>query len=375
MAYLAPRKWISLGAFGVLMLAAIPVNLAFIRAEGNVFATIAATFDRFAKGKMAEELTAKYNNASPFKEDGIALFGSFSYFAFNEARNGAQIGADGWLFSNEEFETGPHSEERIARAVNHIAAVRDALAKRNVRLVVAPLPLKTDIALEKLGSSHAPAPELLDRYQRFREALDGKGVDSADIRTAMLMANTERPMFLKTDTHWTPDGASVTAEAIRKEIANLTLPAEKTFALETAPARLHDGDLLKFVRLLPAFENLGPKPDFMAEKTAVAQGTGESKGEGEGDLFGDAAIPVALVGTSYSANAKFGFEASLKATLQRDVLNVAEEGKGPFAPMRAYLDSAAFKDTPPTLVIWEMPVRYLDDVFPNEQFTLPASLP
>ena len=41
------------------------------------------------------------------------------------------------------------------------------------------------------------------------------------------------------------------------------------------------------------------------------------------------------------------------------VLNLAEEGKGPIAPMRAFLDSATLRDTPPEVVIWEFPIRYL----------------
>ncbi len=123
------------------------------------------------------------------------------------------------------------------------------------------------------------------------------------------------------------------------------------------------------MRLLPALENAGPRHDLMAKVTA------ESVGEAGDGLFGDAAIPVVLVGTSYSANAAFGFEAHLKVALQRDVLNLAEEGKGPFAPMKAFLDGDVLKNSPPKLVIWEMPIRYLDDAFPEEQFKLEGTLP
>ena len=41
------------------------------------------------------------------------------------------------------------------------------------------------------------------------------------------------------------------------------------------------------------------------------------------------------------------------------MLNVAEEGLGPVAPMRKYLASEVLRDTPPEVVIWEFPIRYL----------------
>ena len=66
-----------------------------------------------------------------------------------------------------------------------------------------------------------------------------------------------------------------------------------------------------------------------------------------------------LTGTSYSANELWSFSESLKAALGADVLNMAEEGKGPIAPMRALLASDTLRDSPPETVIWEFPIRYL----------------
>ena len=80
---------------------------------------------------------------------------------------------------------------------------------------------------------------------------------------------------------------------------------------------------------------------------------------GQDALFGDAALPVTLVGTSYSANKLWHFEGHLKTAMQADILNMADEGQGPFATMRAWLDSGNFKSNKPRLVIWEMPERYL----------------
>jgi alginate O-acetyltransferase complex protein AlgJ len=364
---LPARKIVPLMAFGALMLGAAPVNWSFLEAEAGKLGLIDASLDRLAKGKVTEELTAKYNASSPFKDAGIEAFGALSYFAFHEARSGAQIGANGVLFSNEEFETGPASAAAIDRAVSHIAKVREALAARGVRLLVAPVPLKADIASADLGSLRLPQ-ELSTRYGRVRQALAAAGVETVDLRARYRAVHAETPAFLSSDTHWSVEGAAIAAEAIAATAAARDLPSPKAFTLAAAPAMAHEGDLMKFVRMPEWLERFGPPADRISVPTASSAGEAE-------DLFDDSPAPVALVGTSYSANAAFGFEAHLKAALQRDVVNFAEEGRGPFAPMRALLTSDALRDGPPKLVVWEIPIRYLDDAYPAEQFTLPTVLP
>ena len=112
------------------------------------------------------------------------------------------------------------------------------------------------------------------------------------------------------------------------------------------------GDLLKFVALGP-WARLGPRPD------AVEMVSTEPAGDVGDDLFEELDIPVTLVGTSYSAGGLWNFEGALKESLEADVLNVAAEGKGPFAPMATYLASPALEDPRPDIVLWEIPVRYL----------------
>ena len=115
------------------------------------------------------------------------------------------------------------------------------------------------------------------------------------------------------------------------------------------------GDLTTFIAsgTMPAALGMGPESVQPWRAEAPAQAVSAD------DLFGDSQIPIVLVGTSYSANVEWGFAEALKTALGSDVLNVAEEGLGPVAPMRAYLASDGFRDQPPTTVIWEFPIRYL----------------
>jgi alginate O-acetyltransferase complex protein AlgJ len=364
---LPARKIIPLAAFGALMLGAVPVNWAFIRAESGKLGLIDTGLERIAKGKVAEEVTAKYNASSPFKDAGIEAFGALSYFAFGEARSGAQVGANGVLFSNEEFETGADSPAAIARAIGHIATVKDVLASKGVALIIAPLPLKATVAEQELGALRLPE-EPAARYGKVRASLTAAGIASIDLEARFRAVHAETRVFLAADTHWTAEGAAIAAEAIAASPLARDLPGQKSFMLTSGAPVEHPGDLRKFIRLPAWLEAFGPAHDRISPVEAKAADEGA-------DLFGDAAAPVVLVGTSYSANPAFGFEAHLKGALQRDVLNFAEEGKGPFAPMMTFLKSDVLRDQPPKLVIWEIPVRYMDDAYPAEQFTLPAVLP
>ncbi len=76
------------------------------------------------------------------------------------------------------------------------------------------------------------------------------------------------------------------------------------------------------------------------------------------DLFGDAGLPnVALIGTSFSRNSNFvGF---LQKALNAPVGNFSKDGGEFSGAAKAYFESPAFKQTPPKLLIWEIPERDL----------------
>ncbi|MCY1242397.1 putative alginate O-acetylase AlgJ [compost metagenome] len=111
-----------------------------------------------------------------------------------------------------------------------------------------------------------------------------------------------------------------------------------------------------FLPLDPLFENLMPKQEQLQKRNTVAA---EDQPAGDDALFANTEVPVALIGTSYSANPNWNFVGALKQALNSDVVNYAEDGHGPILPMLSYLKSDAFKNSPPQVLIWEFPERYL----------------
>jgi hypothetical protein len=76
-------------------------------------------------------------------------------------------------------------------------------------------------------------------------------------------------------------------------------------------------------------------------------------------LFGEEAVSLALVGTSYTRIDDWNFVGFLKEALQRDLVSVALEARGPFQSMNEFLAGPAAKSGELQTVIWEFPLRTL----------------
>lgn len=329
---------------------AVVANYEFVSGLGRDIAEMPQSASAYLSGEAAAEIDAYYKKIMPHRLPSIDLMGAARYLVFHEGRPGVVVGKDGWLFSKEEYEATLERTPDLAEAAAGVAEVRDALATRGIDLVVVPLPAKADIYREHV--SHAAIPDDLERlYGDFRTVLDGLGVKSVETRTPLLDAKAQGELFLHTDTHWTPLGAGVVADAVGSTLGQRDADA---YTLNEQAAADREGDLGKFIVTGGLAPLVGLGPETVVPRLAVG-----SDSAATGDIFGPSTIPFVLTGTSYSANPLWSFGESLKASLGADVLNLAEEGKGPVAPMRAFLDSDALRDSPPQVVIWEFPVRYL----------------
>jgi alginate O-acetyltransferase complex protein AlgJ len=358
------RKLVPAVAVLLLAIASAPVNLHYFAFSERPAKQVPDSVEALTAGYATAAITDNYNSAFVARDVGIDLYGTLSWALFREGRPGVLAGVDGWLFSREEFQTDAKSRERMERALDFVSAAKQRIEAAGSRLLVVVIPTKADVYPEKLGRYRLPE-EPATRHPALLAALAARGVDTVDPAPEMRRQKSRADSFLHTDTHWTPFGADLAAQAIARHVAGLDLGAATTFVRADRPPVLHQGDLLRYIRVLPFARSSVPAPDKVTPFEALRHNGGD-------DLFGDTAVPVALVGTSYSANALFSFEAALKIALSHDVVNVAKEGQGPFAPMRDYLSSEAFTATPPALVIWEIPERYVDDAYEPSVFALPA---
>ena len=278
----------------------------------------------------------------------IASLGNVQYQIFGEGKKGVVIGSDGWLFTDEDFNLGT---AEIDNKLASIKTVASQLKQKHIELVVALIPDKSRIYAEHLGR-YARPNSLAMRYENFRQTLIADGISTPDILSAYEKQKSTTELFLKTDTHWTPAGARLAAQVVFGEAgAKLSDQPKTQFKTELISALSYSGDLTKFIPL-GALQNLGPKPDqLISEKTSESSSSSSLLDQGD--------VPIALVGTSYSAIETWNFSGALSNSFSLTIANEAKEGQGPMPPMYTYLASKDFTDHAPRMIIWEIPERYL----------------
>ena len=284
---------------------------------------------------------------NPLKSSSIAVMGAFKYAVFGQAAKGAVVGHNGWLFTSEELEATPQFAKNIQSSADQIARVYADMAARGVHLLPVIAPDKAEVYADQLGVTRVSS--VVERRDLLISALKENGVSVLDATSALEIVKSQGNAFMRDDTHWSPLGSHAVAKEVAERVATIDFAKTKV-TTKTMGNRAFDGDLLAYVPTGVLRPLVGPAQSQIKQfETTVAAGT---------SLFGDAPVDVVLVGTSFSAKADWHFEGFLKQALQADILNFADEGRGPFAPMQAFLASDTFQYDTPKLVIWEIPARY-----------------
>ncbi|MDD0973067.1 alginate O-acetyltransferase [Pseudomonas fontis] len=308
-------------------------------------------------GKLAKAAETHYDAEFPLKRIGTNLWAAMDFKLFNEGRPGVVLGREQWLFSDEEFKPVASADQHVLENLALIRGVRDTLQEHGVQLVLAIVPAKARLYPEYIGEQ-TPTRLHDDLFSRFHAQARQAGVFAPDLLAPLQSAKDRGQVFLRTDSHWTPMGAEVAAQQLAEAISRQDLLSHtpELFVTDTQPSAPYKGDLTNFLPLDPLFTHLLPAPDTLQQRT-----TRPAEGNTDGDdaLFADKQIPVALVGTSYSANPHWNFLGALQQALRSDVVNYAEDGHGPLLPMLKYLQTDAFKNSAPHVLIWEFPERYL----------------
>jgi alginate O-acetyltransferase complex protein AlgJ len=294
----------------------------------------------WASGSYQRGYEGRFETSVPAHESAVALWSAAKWVFFREPANGAVAGHGGWLFTAEEF-TEPDSPRNLA---TELTQVTDALAADGITLVPVIIPDKVRMYAHRLKRGRSEGFET--RYDVALATIREAGLIEIDLREVFRFESS----FMRTDTHWSPEGTQRAAATIAKSLGDITLPEAQVTTIPKGAAPF-DGDLLPFVATGRYRDRVGPAAELINTfETAVTS---------SGGLFGAADIPVALIGTSYSAKAEFHFEGFLKHALQANVLNLSRVGQGPFRPMDAFLEERSTLSSLPSIVVWEIPERFL----------------
>ncbi len=174
------------------------------------------------------------------------------YDLFGEMAPKAVKGQGDWLFYNQDVDyllQPPYTDDRFykgtfdtllaGKRVNlrnpliAITAFRDELRYRGIELLLVPIPGKPSIYPEQIakgfyGQPSSPSIKLIEDLRK-------RDFQVVDLFTPMLEAKARggAQLYLKRDTHWTPQGMEVAADVIAHSIKKMGLAADSGAAMQS----------------------------------------------------------------------------------------------------------------------------------------------
>ncbi|MBH3428090.1 alginate O-acetyltransferase [Pseudomonas alkylphenolica] len=303
----------------------------------------------FVDGKLLRKFEQVYDKRFFLREPSVELWANAQYRLFGEGTKGVVLGKDGWLFTNQEYRVPNNLQANLDGQLAQIAEVEQQLKAHNKRLILLPLPMKVDVYAAH--AARAVDPRAISLYDRFVAGLQARSIEVTPLRAAFLGNLAGPSLFLKSDTHWSPEGARLTAYELARQRPELL--GDERYVSHKVADKTVKGDLMNYIQFNHAqmAPQYGPSQIALYETLKAEQSTDA--------LFADEQQSLLLVGTSYSKIDDWNFTGFLKEALNRDLLSVAVEARGPFEAMQQFLASDDLNNPQIDTVVWEFPLRTL----------------
>lgn len=307
----------------------------------------------FWEGKTTTTLERQLDQHLPLRTQLIAWANGLRFKLTGGAGEQVRVGREGWFFLTEEVQHVADGGQNLIVRADLLQGVQRALHQKGITLLMVLVPDKARVDASRLLGGKYPefnAP----RYSQALSALQSRGVNTVDLLAPFVAARTQNEIYYRTDTHWNQAGAEVAAQSIAKAVQALPLQLPPTrFTTEpTSAAATRMGDLVQLMGLAPLPAFMRPADDVEAPVQTL-----QASADAGNSLFGDAHVPVVLLGTSYSLRGNF--HGYLQQNLNAKVLNMAKDGGGFLQAAGIYFRDEAFRSSPPQLVVWELPERFL----------------
>ena len=366
----------------LMMLGGYQFFVAFNQIDTN---TLPMGIQNFRHGVTTQAIEKKLDQKLPLRHDLIALANTIRYNLLSAGGDQVRIGKQGWLFLVDELkfegDDGRQGNQSIPnnpaqsleKRVHFIGKIAARLKRQGITLVVALVPDKARVYQAQLKDQGYP-PYNANKYRTALDQLAQHKVHHVDLLEPLLQAKLSQAVFYKTDTHWNQVGAKIAAQKIADSVIGLNIPLDVAlFETRLQANETHRvGDLIRLMGLEKVPSALRPDPDFEAIATTTEPKIASPNRDGLG-LFGDNAVAVTLVGTSYSLRGNFG--GYLQASLGTKVLNTAKDGGGLLQALTAYVQDDSFKSSKPKVIVWEIPERLLGGALSDENDWLDRYLP
>ncbi len=211
---------------------------------------------------------------------------------FHEGSKGELTGDDNWLFTSEEYEENLQGDLSRAEYFERISQTHNYFQQRDISLVVVLIPSKSRIYSHKIPA-YPQSEELLLRYTETIIELQNSDITVVNLEKAFANQKEIEQLFYKYDTHWTFEGARLSARQIQKQIDPIIIQnnlQERDFSMNILSEKPFEGDLLDYIPTLKVEWEFFNETEIIDNNPPVL------------GMFDSIEIPVILVGTSYSAD-------------------------------------------------------------------------
>ncbi|HEY1798101.1 MAG TPA: hypothetical protein VGG57_18455 [Stellaceae bacterium] len=308
---------------------------------------------QIADGKPTADLAHFLLHENPLADALVTSDRVVAYGAVGDLGDRVRQGCGNWLFLTDELQVYPDRDSSFARRVKIVSQVADFLKARNISLIVAEVPDKSRVEASHLCGVDRSAA-LAPRYGQFLSALSAQGIAVADLLKPIAAVGGER--YYRTDTHWNERGAKAAGDALAADLKARGLAPSQQAVYRVTPELKQErvGDLIRLAELDSVPWPLRPRGDIVAS-TRIE----ESAKAGTGLLDEVPAPQLVEIGTSFSRRANF--TDYLGMALGAPVDNRAKDGGGLTSAAIAYFGDPAFTKTPPSVIVWEVPERMLQE--------------
>jgi len=276
------------------------------------------------------------------------------------------VGADGWLFFSADFNylANPgflrperlHKRRQSGIQPDPVRAILDfdrQLKARGISLLLLPVPVKPMLYGDKLGGSAAVLQN--QSYRDFAAQLEANSIKILDLSPALdAMRRSGGQTYLKTDTHWTPDGMDLAAKRVAAQILGVEPPDDSPVATTEISGL---GDIVAMLKLNNS------RALFPLETIRLRDYRQSYARDADILLLGDSFTNIYDIG-AMNWGSESGFGRALMYYLKRPVDVIARNDAGAYATRQLLaneLKSGNDRLRGKTLVIYEFAIRELAD--------------
>ena len=149
-----------------------------------------------------------------------------------EGNRNVRIGKDGWLFLDDAIESltgqGPFPFQKDGNSpVDAIKRFADQLDNFGARLILVSIPSKAMIYPEKINHNIKGPISHPDTQRLVSDLNSLPNLDVLDLTRSLFNLKKDKKLFLKQDTHWTPEAMEEAAKIIANHIKSMDINIDK----------------------------------------------------------------------------------------------------------------------------------------------------